>query len=128
MQYREIRHIRDSMDQVHRPLREAILANDTREMTLLGGRAQAAADELVRRLDEASQRRDNSIEGASSGQRIERVFVQAAISALERAVAQAQRIGLATNVAELRASLLEVKTHGDFADAYLRAALGIIAE
>jgi len=47
------------------------------------------------------------------------------VTALERAFAQAEHVAMAGNTEEMRAYLVDFKTYTDYADAYLRAALGM---
>jgi hypothetical protein len=126
MLYRDVQHAVDSMQRIHAPLRQAILADSTREMTERGGQAQAAADELLRQLEQALQGKTSALEARSDEGKVERFFVQAATNALQRAMADAQRILLGTDASGVRAGLLDFKTQVDFADAYLRAAIGAV--
>jgi hypothetical protein len=70
------------------------------------------------------QRTARSLETRTSDGRIERFFVQAAVDALQRAITRAQGALLGSDVLSVRSRLLEFKTQVDFADAFLRAAIG----
>jgi hypothetical protein len=124
MIYRDVQQAVHSMDRIHAPLRQAILADSTQEMAERGRQAQAAVDQLLGLLEEALQSNSSSPEAFTSEGRVERVFVQAAVSALQQAGTQAQRLLLGTDISSVRAGLLDFKTQADFADVYLRAALG----
>jgi hypothetical protein len=116
MLYQNVHRAVENLDRIHVPLREAILADSIEEMTERGEQAQVAADQILGAIEEG-------LEAHGAG-RVERVFVQAAVNALQLALTQAQRISLATDVSGVRAALLDFKTQVDFADAYLRLALG----
>ncbi|MBV9282436.1 MAG: hypothetical protein JOZ41_20345 [Chloroflexi bacterium] len=119
MMHRELQHVRDSLDLIHRPLNAAILAESTRDVTAYLGRAQAASDQALLELNNALSR-----SGSNIG-RTERSLVQAAANALTQAFGGAEKVFLGANVSEMRQRLLDFKTQVDFADAYLRAALGV---
>ena len=120
--YREIQRVRDDMERVQAPLRSAILAEDTREMTRYAGDAQSAANQLLRAIEEAGKSED-PVESLTEA-RVERSFVDAAAGALSKAVVDGERVAVGTNVTEMRDRLLGFKTHVDFAHAYVLAALG----
>jgi hypothetical protein len=118
--YRRVQTVRDSMDELQSALHDAILSDNTRDMSARAEDAQAITDRLLRDLG-------NAIGQAWSGQseRVQRSFVEAAISSLRIAWADAEKVGLGTSVAEMRARLLDFKTQADYAAAYLRGALGV---
>lgn len=120
--YREVQRARDDIAGVQERLQAAILAEDTRAMTQYGTQAQAAADGLLRALEDA-ENNQSAIENVGEG-RVERGFVEAAAARLGKAVVDSQRIAMGTNVSEIREALIGIKTHIDYADAYLHAALG----
>lgn len=120
--YREIQHVRDTMTDLQIHVRSALLGEDTRDMTTEADTAQAMADQLLNKLNDTLR---NPTKREFGEPRIERNFVQAAAYALNNAVTSAQGTGIATNVQEMRSRLVDFKTHVDFAEAYLRAALGV---
>ena len=124
MLYQDVRQAVRRMDRIHAPLRQAILADSTPQMAEWGTQAQTALNQLLGLLEEALQSNIDSPETLTSEGQVERVLVQAAVSALQRAGTQAQRLFLGTDVSSVRAGLLDFKTQADFADAYLRAAIG----
>ena len=120
--YREMQRVRDEMETVQAPLRSAILAEDTREITRYLGEAQAAANQLLRAIEEAGQSQQ-PVESFGEA-RVERSFVDAAAGALSKAVVDGERVAAGSTVSEMRDRLLGFKTHVDFAHAYVLAAIG----
>jgi hypothetical protein len=125
--YRQLHEVRDRMQDLQRHLRSAILADTTEEMTRYGGDAQSLADGLLGSLrDILSQGPPGS--GARGEKQVEWRSVDAAANSLNLAWGSAERIALGTNVSEMRAYLVDMKTHTDFAEAYVHAALGMEME
>lgn len=119
--YRHVEQVRDRIGQVQNHLRDAILANDTRDISLHGGAAQTEADQLVQELREALGLRDAGVARAA---RVERQFVELAVQELSMAVSCGERMAAATDVTGMRDGLLQFKTHTDYAAAYIHYALG----
>lgn len=117
--YRQVQHVQERIPDLRRHTHNAILGNDTRQMTREAGAAQVLADELARELGRGMAAPDEFGES-----RANRDYVQAAQNSFIMAINQAERVGLATNVDELRSVLLDFLTHVDLADAYTRVAVG----
>jgi hypothetical protein len=120
MMFRQLQQVRDKMDLVHQPLRNAILADSTRDMSLYLGQAQAAADETLNRLQGTV---NAGVAGLSDE---DGALLRAAERALDLALDAAGKVALGNNVREMRDRLLEFKTQVDFAEAYVCAALGVV--
>jgi hypothetical protein len=123
MTYRDVQHLIDRMNDVQGHLRVAILSDTTRDMTARSGQAQTLIDTLLQEVDDALKVGSSGLE--SRERRGERVMTQAARDALVDSMNGAEKVGLAENAQDMRARLLDFKTHVDFADAYLRAAAGL---
>ena len=117
--YREIRDTQRTMESILDHVRTAILAENTRDMNEHAGAAQAGIVLVKQRLATISD------EGDGGGPRVDRHFLDTAVTALERAFAQAEHVAMAVNTGEMRSYLIDFKTYTDYADAYLRAALGM---
>jgi len=117
--YREIRDAQHIMESILNHVRTAILAENTRDMNEYAGAAQAGIVRVKQRLVGIND------EGDGGGPHVDRHFLETAVTALERAFAQAEHVAMAVNTGEMRAYLVDFKTYADHADAYLRAALGM---
>jgi hypothetical protein len=115
--FRDLEDFQRRMNDLLSLLRSAILATDTREMGKYAGSAHGMAEDMKRDLDGLR-------EAASEGNRWQQAMAGAAGNALRDGILSAQKVGLATNVEEMRAYVLDFKTSADFAAAYLRASLG----
>jgi hypothetical protein len=115
--YREIRAAAGTMDAIQAHLRRAILAEDTREIGTEASAAQALTIEMLDRLKAAS---------ANAGDRPDAnpALVDAAMSTLNMAWQNGERVAIGSNVTEFRAAVIDFKTCVDYARAYLRAAIG----
>lgn len=123
MIYRETQSARDRMEDLQGKLREAILAERTRDILAFSGEAQTIADQLTRSLENALKE-GGSGGGSSYGRRVEQGFVHLAARALSMAVVDGEKVALGQDALGMRNRLFDFKTHVDFADAYLHAALG----
>jgi hypothetical protein len=123
--YRRVRELQDSMHALQGALRSATLGDDTRTITTHADEAQALTDRLLRSIENVLKGRDADIAEESAGVKLERHFVRAAGRSLGIAWSGEERVGAAGSAADMRKALFDVKTHVDFADAYLRAALGL---
>jgi hypothetical protein len=124
MMFRRAHNARDRMQDLQIRLRSGLLADTTRDMSAYSGDAQTLINELLTALRETLAERGTSAQENSDEVKIERRFIDAAANSLNLAWASAEDVGAGTDIAEMRARLLEVKTHADFAHAYLNAALG----
>jgi hypothetical protein len=119
MLYRAVHEMDEKLDELERHTRAAILAGDTRTVSAEAAAAQAITVELLDRLKHVL---------ASGDERdVDRRFVEAAISCLAHAWNNVEKVGLGTNVNEMRARLLDFKTPVDYAIAYLRLSIGMEA-
>lgn len=118
-----LEHRREALQRL---LRSAIMAETIGEMQNLAGAAHAEAvnldDELNALLKDAAW--DPGLPTTGGDKRRARELVRAARDSVEYAILAAQRIGLADTAGEMRAYILDFMTQADFAEAYLRAALG----
>jgi hypothetical protein len=119
--YRRIQDFQREMNDLQGNLQTAILSDQIREMTQNAGEAHARAENLQRDLQALLGETDG-------GEHEERRFAQAALDSVMHAIDAAQKTGLGDDVPSLRARLLVFKTWADYADAYLRAALGFEME
>jgi len=116
--YRHVENVRDRLGDLQNHIRDAVLADNTRDISAHASAAQAVADQVLRELQESLESRD------SGGARVERQFVDLAANELSMSVTEGQRVATGANVQEMRERLLRFKTHADFADAFIRCALG----
>jgi hypothetical protein len=116
MLYRATREVEDKLDVLERHLRAALLADDTRTISGETAAAQALTVEILDRLKAALAHGDE----ADPDHR----FVRSAVSCLSDAWNNAEKVGLGTNAAEMRARLIDFKTPADYAAAYVRLAVG----
>lgn len=124
MLYRDIHHASDQMDQILVPLHRALLAGSVTEMAERAGKARTAAEEMLLRLQKALRDSAGTPEMDTGDGAVERTFTQAAVKALQRAIDQAQQARDVADISTLRVRLLAFMTQADFADAYLRVAIG----
>lgn len=122
--FREVHEVHRKVQDLQGQIRSAILADTTPDMTRFGGSAQALVDEVLLRLRRTQSEGAAAEQDVPKEERVERRFVDAAANSLNLAWSSAESVGLGTNVSEMRARLLDLKTHADFAEAYLHAALG----
>jgi hypothetical protein len=122
MAYRDIQETQQTMEALHEHLRAALLANNTRDAIGHAGAVQEASAVVLRHIERAL----GSDEGGDGGGRdVDSNLVRAAQTAMSRAVDNGQRVALGTNIDQMRDRLIDVKTEVDYADAYLRVALGM---
>ena len=126
--YREIRAVQSTVEGLQSHIRDALLATSTREMIEHAGRAHvsaAAAKEELDRLLGSGYSEDDSTFGEP---RVDRRFVDAANHALSVVITEAEKVALGVDVESMRARLIDFKTRADYADAYLRVAVGMEAD
>ena len=126
--YREIREIQSTIESLQRHVSDAILASSTRDMVEHAGRAQVSAVAAKDSLDRLTGSRSGSDSDSFGEPRIDAAFVRAAGHSLGEAISEAEKVGLGSDIDGMRARLIAFKTCTDFADAYLRAAIGIDGE
>jgi hypothetical protein len=122
--YREVRRVQSIVEELQTHIRDALLATTTRDMVERSGSAQvsaAAAQEELERLLKGQEGGDLNSFGEP---RVDSHFVDLANRSLSIAIVEAERVGLGVDVDSMRAQLIPFKTRSDFADAYLRAAVG----
>jgi hypothetical protein len=122
--YREVRRVQSIVEELQTHIRDALLATTTRDMVERSGSAQvsaAAAQEELERLLKGQEGGDLNSFGEP---RVDSHFVDLANRSLSIAIVEAERVGLGVDVDSMRAQLIPFKTRSDFADAYLRAAIG----
>jgi hypothetical protein len=122
--YRKVQDFQRMMNDLQKLLRSAILATNTRDMVQYSDDAQALAVNLKSGLAQMVDDEDDE-DGESN---INPTLVRAAYDSTESALLDAQKVALGTTVDEMRDRLLAFKTWADWADAYLRAALGFELE
>ncbi|MGH2447293.1 MAG: hypothetical protein ACRDFS_01620 [Chloroflexota bacterium] len=115
--YRQIQEAQRRMTDLEEQLRSGILATEIRDMAAYAGNAHAIAEDVKYDLDAA-------LNEGEIGEQSEQQFVQAALDSTRDAILAAQKVALGTTIDEVRAWMLDFKTHADYADAYLHAALG----
>ena len=126
--YREIREVQSTIDSLQTHLRDALISTSTRDMVEHNGRAQVSAVAAKEVLDRLLSGRGVDGETAFGEPRIEARFVEAADRSLGRAITEAESLALGVDVDSMRARVVDFKTQADYADAYLRAAVGIDSE
>jgi hypothetical protein len=124
MLYHDLHRAVDRLDGIQAPLRRAILATTTQEMADRMEEAQAAARELIDRLQRNLQDNAGTFESETAGGKAERLFAQAAVDALQQAIVQTEAALGAADVLTFRSGLLDVMSQADYANVYLRAAVG----
>lgn len=110
--YRQYQELQDQATRMLAALRNALLADETRDATLYSGEAQSIALDIQSTLQELA------------GDRHE-VLRRSTLTAVQNAVLEAQKVGLGTSVDTMRPYLVDFKTYADFAYAYLTAAVGL---
>lgn len=123
--YREIREVQSTVDALLTHVRDALLATSTRDMVEHNGRAQVSAVSAKEELDKLLGGQGNDDETPFGEPRVESRFVHAANRALSVAISEAEKIALGVDLESMRARVIDFKTRADYADAYLRAAVGI---
>jgi hypothetical protein len=108
---REIQAVQEIMQTLQEHLRSALLANSTRDAVGHASAAQQASVDIAARLENQTSGHDES------GNRL----LEAAQLALNHAIENGERVALASNIDEMRARVIDLKTQVDYADAYLRA-------
>ena len=123
--YREIRAVQSTVEELQSHIRDALLATTTREMIEHSGRAHVSATAAKEELDRllAPLYRD---EHPSFGDpHVDRRYVDAANRKLSVVITEAEKVALGVDVESMRTRLIDFKTCADYADAYLRVAVGM---
>lgn len=122
--YREIRAVQSTVEALQSHIRDALLSTSTRDMIEHSGRAHvsavAAKEELDRLLDSGYAEDESSF----GEPRVDRRFVNAANRVLSIVITEAEKVALGVDIDSMRARLIDFKTPADYADAYLRVAVG----
>ena len=126
--YREIREIQSTIESLQRHVSDAIVSTSTRDMVEHAGRAQVSAVAAKDTLDRLSSTRARPDSDSFGEPRIDAAFVRAAGHSLGEAIVEAEKVELGTDIDGMRLRLIAFKTCADFADAYLRAAIGVDGE
>lgn len=126
--YREIRNVQSMVEALQAHVRDALLSTATRDMVEHAGRAQVSAAAAKEGLDSVLAGQADGAANSMGEPRVEARFVHAANRSLSIAITEAEKVALGVDVDSMRARLIDFKSRADFADAYLRAALGIDSE
>lgn len=124
MMYRTIHDVQRRMPDLTQSINAAILADDTRDIASHGGAAMTIIDDVLHTLRDALDHEGTSLADEQPEVHLEQRFVQAAADAFTVAWNYVEAIGGGTDVSSMRASMVDGKTHADYAVAYLTAALG----
>lgn len=119
--YRRIQDTQNTMEALHEHMRAALLSQNTRDAIGHAGAVQEASAMVLHQL-ENSQKEGST--GAFGGRDIDPAIVRSAIRAMNLAIENSERVALGSNIDEMRDRLIDVKTQIDYADAYLRVAIG----
>lgn len=119
---RELRETQRAMEALQGHMRAALLANNTRDASRHAEAVQAASAVAHRQLEGALAGGGGPSDG--EGRSGYSDFLRAAVRAMSDAIERSERVALGSNIDEMRSRLIDVKTEIDYADAYLRAALG----
>lgn len=122
--YREIRAVQSIVEELQSHIRAALLVNSTRELIEHSGRAHvaaAAAKEALDTLLNGRPREDDSSFGEPS---VDHRYVEVANRALGIVVTEAEKVALGGDLESMRSRLIDFKTRADYADVYLRVAVG----
>jgi hypothetical protein len=123
--YREIRAVQSIVEALQSHIGDALRATSTRDMIEHAGRAHvsavAAKEELDRLLGSGYQESETSF----GDPHVDPRYVDAANRALSVVITEAEKIALGVDVDSMRARLIDFKTRADYADAYLRVAVGM---
>jgi hypothetical protein len=114
--FRDTRKVSDDLLEADTHLTQALLADDTREISTESSIAQVKTLEALHRL-----KADLENEDAND---VSRTLIQSAINSLDLAWTHAEKVALGTDVRTMREELLPFKTNLDYAAAFLRASLG----
>jgi hypothetical protein len=123
--YRQIREVQSIVETLQSHLRDALPSTSTRDMVEHAGRAQVSAVAAKQELDSLVSGEDEDTSSSFGEPRIDSTYVDAANRSLSIAITEAEKLALGLDVDSMRARMIDFKTRADFADAYLRAAIGI---
>lgn len=123
--YREIRAVQSTVEALQAHVRDALLSTSTREMLEHTGRAHVSAVASKEALDRLLDGSDRSAEASFGDPHVNPRYVDAANRALGNVITDAEKVALGVDVDSMRARLIDFKTQADYADAYLRVAVGM---
>lgn len=145
--YRELQHAHRDIDRLQEYLRAAMLADDVSEIGAHMGVAQALALQIDHHLEalvtgtsaageEHSTRERLAHEVAHTTRQLmdeirdpgagaERRRIEVARQAIANVITGVQRVQLRTTASQMLLALIDCKTNADYADAYVREALGM---
>jgi hypothetical protein len=126
--YREVRRVQSIVEELQTRIRDALLSTTTRDMVERSGSAQVSAVAAQEELERILSGREGDDLSSFGEPRVDSHFVDLANRALSIAITEAEKVGLGVDVEGMRARLIPFKTRSDFADAYLRAAVGVDTE
>jgi hypothetical protein len=122
--YREIRAVQSIVEALQSHIGDSLLSTSTRDMIEHTGRAHVSALAAKDQLDRLLDRQYTEDESSFGEPRVDRRFVDAANRALSVVITEAEKVALGTDIESMRARLIDFKTRADYADAYLRVAVG----
>lgn len=122
--YRETRTALQLSDRLLDRLRDALVADNTRDITQHVTEAQAVIDEMIRALKAIVNTGRSLDEIENAAPRVDLRFLNAALASLNLAWNDVERVAVGSSAGEMRGLAADVKTCADAAIAYLRAALG----
>jgi hypothetical protein len=122
--YREIRAVQSIVEALQSHIGDSLLSTSTRDMIEHTGRAHVSALAAKDQLDLLLDRHYTEDESSFGEPRVDRRFVDAANRALSVVITEAEKVALGTDIESMRARLIDFKTRADYANAYLRVAVG----
>jgi hypothetical protein len=126
--YREVRQVQSIVEELQTRIRDALLSTTTRDMVARSGSAQVSAVAAQEELERILKGQEGADLSSFGEPRVDSHFVDLANRSLSIAISEAEKVGLGVDVDGMRARLVPFKTRSDFADAYLRAAVGVDTE
>jgi hypothetical protein len=123
--YREIRAVQSTVEALQSHIGDALLSTSTRDMIEHTGRAHVSAVAAKEELDRLLGSRPTEDESSFGEPRVDPRFVEAANRALSTVITEAEKVALGIDIESMRARLIDFKTRADYADAYLRVAVGM---
>jgi len=124
MLYRDLHNAMRRTERLQALIQDAVLAGSKTEMLKGAERAQAEANELVRGLQGALARSDDSVETMSPDAVDELAYTRWAVHSLQQAASEAETSRRGDSTGAIRVGLLNCLTRADLAGAFLRAAVG----
>jgi hypothetical protein len=123
--YREIRAVQSIVETLQSHIRDALLSTSTRDMVDHAGRAHVSAAAAKEELDRVLDGRFTEAESSFGEPRVDRRYAEVANRVLSVLITEAEKIALGVDVESMRARLIDFKTRADYADVYLRVAVGM---